>query len=368
MHNLTRRHLLLALPALSAARALARAQQEPKYSSEVKIVNVVATVRRKNGEIVRDLAQDDFTIEEDGKPQTIKYFSHETDLPLTLGLLVDTSMSQRRVLGEEESASYRFLDKVLREDRDVAFLIHFDFDVELLQDLTSSKRDLQKALALLQTPELNRRGSNQGSTYPGSGGGYPGGGGGYPGGGGRRRGGGGGGGGAGGGTALYDSVLLASDEVMKRQKGRKAVILLTDGVDTGSKVTLPRAIESAQRADTLCYSLLFSDGQAYGSQGGFGGLGRRGGIGRNPGGQQHPDGKKVLQQLAQETGGGFFEVSKKKTLDEIYTQLQEELRSQYSMGYTPDDSGAHFGGYRHIKVTTKKKDLIVQAREGYYTS
>src|SRR6266404_3793910 len=188
---MNRRNALLSLAALATPR-WARAQQQPTYSSEVKIVNVLATVRRKNGEIVRDLAQEDFTIEEDGKPQTIKYFSHETDLPLTLGLLVDTSMSQRRVLSEEESASYRFLDKVLREDKDVAFLIHFDFDVELLQDLTSSKRDLQKALALLQTPELNRRGSNQGT---GAGGGYPGSGGGgrFPGGAGRRRGGGGGG-------------------------------------------------------------------------------------------------------------------------------------------------------------------------------
>ena len=362
MSPVSRRSLLLSIaPLLAAARAArAQEQQDKVFKSEVKVVNVLATVRTKKGEIVHDLTQGDFDLAEDGRPQTIKYFSRETDLPLTLGLLVDTSGSQRRLIGEEQTASYKFFEQVLRENKDQAFLIHFDSEVELLQDLTSSRRDLQDALNHLGEsgqgrPQLNR---------PGQGG--QSGGGGYPGGGGRRRGGGGGGGA---GTCLYDSVLLGSEEIMQRQQGRKALVLLTDGVDNGSQVSLPRSIESAQRADTLVYSLLFEDKEAYGGGGfGFPGGGRRGGGmggGRQPQ-MQHADGKKVLQQLAQETGGGFFEVSKKHPLDETFRQLQEELRNQYSIGYTPDDSASHFGSYRKITLTTKKKDLIVQAREGYY--
>jgi len=366
MSPVSRRSLLLSIAPLLAAARAARAQQEQDkvFKSEVKVVNVLATVRTKKGEIVHDLKQEDFDLAEDGRPQTIKYFSRETDLPLTLGLLVDTSGSQRRLIGEEQTASYKFFDQVLREDKDVAFLIHFDSEVELLQDLTSSRRALQDALNNLgQTarPQLNRSGGQGGQT---SGGGYPGGG--YPGGGGGggRRSGRGGGGGAG--TCLYDSVLLGSDELMSKQKGRKALVLLTDGVDNGSQVSLPRSIESAQRADTLVYSLLFEDKEAY-NTGNMGGFGRHGGgMGRQQPQMQHADGKKVLQQLAQETGGGFFEVSKKHPLDETFRQLQEELRNQYSIGYTPADTGSHFGAYRKITLTTKKKDLVVQAREGYY--
>src|SRR5579863_6924787 len=136
----TRRSLLLA--AFFPAARLIRGQQDTTFSTDVKVVSVLATVRNKQGQIVRDLNKDDFTLEEDGHPQTIRYFSRETDLPLTLGLLVDTSMSQRRVLGQERSASHSFLDQVLREDKDMAFLIHFDREVELLEDLTSSRKKL----------------------------------------------------------------------------------------------------------------------------------------------------------------------------------------------------------------------------------
>ena len=151
---------------------------------------------------------------------------------------------------------------------------------------------------------------------------------------------------------------------MKKQSGRKALIMLTDGVDVGSKVSLLSAIESAQRADTLVYSILFADRDAYGSGFGGGGMGGRGHGGRGgpPRRQERPDGKKILQRLSQETGGGFFEVSKKQTIDRIYDQIQEELRYQYSLGYTPD-AGT---GYRKIQLTVKKRDLIVQTRDGYY--
>ncbi len=332
------------------ARQLLRAQQDSTFSADVNVVNVFATVRDKKGQIVHNLTKDDFTLAEDGRPQTIRYFSQESGLPLTLGLLVDTSMSQRRVLGKERDASYRFLDQVLREDKDKAFLIHFDREVELLQDLTSSRKKLEEALGHMETPELERQSG---------GGGYGGGGGGYGGGRGRH-----GGGHHGGGTSLYDSVLLASDELMKKQSGRKAVIALTDGVDNGSKVTLTSAIESAQRADTLVYSILFADPDAYGAMGhgGYGG-GRMGG-GR---GGSRTDGKPILQRLSRETGGGFFEVSKKLPIEKIYDQIEEELRNQYSIGYTSDHPDSA-GGYHKIQLTTKKSELLVQTRDGYYAN
>ena len=236
--------LLLSMVSLLLPGWPLRSQQPPTISVNVKVVNVLATVRNKHGEIVRNLTKDDFMLEEDDRPQTIRYFARETDLPLTLGLLVDTSMSQRRVLDQERSASSTFLDQVLRVNKDMAFVIHFDREVELLQDLTSSRQKLQSALGLLQTPQPTQEGgSNSPGSYPGSG---------------RRAGGG------GGGTLLYDAVYLASNELMKKQQGRKALIVLSDGVDRGSKETLASAVEAAQRADTLVYSILFADEQAYG--------------------------------------------------------------------------------------------------------
>ncbi len=314
------------------------------------MVNLFANVRNKNGQIVKDLTKDDFLLDEDGRAQVISYFSQESDLPLTLGLLVDTSGSQRRLIGEERSASYRFFEQVLRPEKDVAFVIHFDFEAELLQDVTSSRKLLEQALENLEAPaqrQVQQRQPTQQTPFP------------FPGGGGRRRGGPMGGGGGqrmgGGGTVLYDAVLLASNEIMRKQTGRKALILLTDGVDNGSKVSLFSAVEAAQRADTLVCSILFEDPEAYG--GGFG-MGR---MGR--GGMNAPNGKKVLEQISRETGGRFFEVSKKQTLAKVYDEVDEDLRHQYSLGYSPDRAE---GGYHKIHLATKQKGLTVQTREGYY--
>ena len=352
--SISRRRLLGSAISVFAANRLL-AQKDSTFSTDVNLVNVFATVRDSKGRIVSNLTKDDFNLSEDGHPQAIRYFSQESGLPLTLGLLVDTSMSQRRVLGKERDASYRFLDQVLREDKDQAFLIHFDREVELLQDLTPSRKKLEAALSQMESTEPQR----PAGSWNGRGGG---------GGGGRRA----GGGHRGGGTALYDSVLLASDELMKKQKGRKALIALTDGVDNGSKVTLTSAIESAQRADTLVYSILFADKDAYGNPGGGFGGGRYGGHrggggGGYPGGRQgsRVDGKPVLERLSRETGGAFFEVSKKEPIEKIYDQIQEELRNQYSLGYTPDQTGAG-AGYRKIQITTRQSGLAVQARDGYY--
>lgn len=362
----SRRSLLAALGVFPAARFLrgrqqaAPAQQPPAtYSTNVKVVNIFATVRDKLGHVVNDLTQSDFLLDEDGRTQTIRYFTRETDLPLTLGLLVDTSGSQRNVLADERLASYHFLDKMMREDKDMAFVIHFDFEVELLEDLTSKRQTLRKALDELEIGNARRQQGNQGGgSNGGSGGGYPGSG--YPAGRGR----------GGGGTDLYDAVYLGADEIMRKQHGRKAMIILSDGVDTGSKLSLGEAVESAQRSDTLVYSILFADPDAYGGMGMPGGFGgRRRGMGMPPGGGRggEVDGKKVLQRIADETGGRFFEVSKRMPIDKVYEAIQEDLRSQYSIGYTPEGSPNNTE-YRRIHLTTKQKGLVVQAREGYYPS
>ena len=337
--------LVLLISLLLLPAGASRSQDQPQIKVEVKVVNVLATVRDKRGQIVSNLGQDDFAVEEDGRPQTITYFTRETDLPLTLGLLVDTSGSQRRVLDQERTASHSFIDNMLREDRDKAFVIHFDREVELLQDLTSSRQKLESALDLLGAPQMVRNGGG------GSGGGN---------GGSRHQYG-------GGGTLLYDAVYLASDELMKKQQGRKAIIVLSDGVDHGSKETLVDAITTAQRADTVVYSILFADEEQFQNPfGGFGGpgMGRHGGGHRYPQ-EEHVDGKKILDRISRETGGRLFEVSKKDTIDQIYASIAEELRNQYSIGYTPGPDVAP--GYHKIHLTTKQKDMTVQTRDGYYS-
>lgn len=337
--------------------------QQPTFSSHVRVVNVPATVRDKHKQIVRNLGKDDFILEEDGRPQTISYFSEDSNLPLTLGLLVDTSWSQVRVLDNERHASYIFLNQMLH-DKNLAFLIHFDHQVELLQDLTSDRQKLENGLDSMQASrpndDQNTSGGQQGGPNGGgsNGGGWPGG---------RGRGGPGGGrhgGSHGAGTQLYDAVYLASDELMKKQEGRKAVIVLSDGVDRGSKVSLDRAIESAQRSDTVVYSILFKDEDQSNDRGFGGGWGGHRGGGRRFPQEERPDGKKILDRMSKETGGRLFEVSKKQPVDQIYNQIADELRYQYDLGYTPDR--ADLNGYHKIHLAMKQKDMEVQARDGYY--
>lgn len=331
--------------------------QQPTISVQVKVVTLPVTVRDKHGQIVGNLSKDDFVLEEDGHLQIIRYFSRDANLPLTLGLLVDTSLSQRNVLDRERAASRSFLDRMLTNDKDRAFVIHFDREVELLQDLTSSREKLQTALDALKAPTFGRNTSSGDSSDSQRGSHH-----------------------RAGGTTLYDAVYLASNELMKKQEGRKALVVLSDGVDHGSKEPLESAIESAQRADTVVYTILFADQQQENrgfEHGGHGGMGWPGGGGGFPGGGGHrgggprhteeprPDGKKVLERISKETGGRLFEVSKKEPIDKIYASVAEELRTQYSLGYTPDKSNTE-SGYRKITLTAKQKDLRVQTREGYY--
>lgn len=346
------------------------AQQTPPIAVNVKVVNVLATVRDKHGKIVPNLTKADFTLEEDTHPVTIRYFANENNLPLTLGLLVDTSRSQQRVLDQERAASKTFVDQVLRE-KDTAFLIHFDKEVELLQDLTSSRPKLEAAIESLQTSAPTQE-ENSPDSSGGSGGGWPGGG---------RNGGGGGGGrrhGHHAGTQLYDAIYLASNELMQKQQGRKALVILSDGVDRGSKESLESALESAQRADTVVYAVFFKDHEESGNHGGFGfpgmggggmgggGMGRRGGQRPSEQQEERPDGKKILARISKESGGRIFEVSKKQPIDQIYSSIQEELRNQYSLGFTPEKSDT--AGYHKLVLKAHQKDTTIQARDGFYAT
>jgi len=286
-------------------------QDEPTFSTEVKVVNILATVRTKSGAIINDLTKDDFSLTENKRPQTIRYFSRESDLPLTIGLLVDTSMSQARVLENERSASFQFVDQVLREGKDTVFVTQFDMAVLTRQKLTSSRRDLEESLPSVDTPSRSELQAQRG-----------------------------------GGTLLFDAVVKASREIMSSQRNRKALIILSDGGDNGSDETLASAIEAAQRADTLIYSIFYSDPGYYG---GFGG----------------GEGKTAMMRLAKETGGGFFEVSKKQNISEIYGIIEKELRSQYNLGFVSDQP-IRVSEFRTLQLTVDKKDLIVQARDRYW--
>ncbi len=331
--SLARLGILLAVLCIATSDIFAILSQAPTFKVDVRVVNVLATVRERKGRIVSDLSKDEFILQEDGKPQQIQYFSRQTDLPLILGLLVDTSMSQGSLIEDERNASFQFFDQVLRPDCDQAFLIKFDYDAELLQDLTNSRNSLKRALEGLETPDPRQYGGWQ------------------------RRGGGRQGGpghGMGIGTILFDSVFLASNEIFRKQEGRKAIILISDGVDNGSKLGTRDAIEAAQRADTLIYSIRYYDPDMYG----FGGSTV---FGRN----EDKDGKNALKSLSNETGGRMFEVTKKMKLKDIYDTIQEELRNQYYLGYTAPENGV--AGFRRITLRTKIPNLEVITRAGYYT-
>lgn len=287
------------------------AQDLPTFSTDVKVVNLLATVRGAHGEIIHDLAKDDFVLAENGRRQEIRYFSRESDLPLTLGLMVDTSMSQQKVLVEERSASFRFLDQVLRA-KDQVFIMQFDMGVQLRQPLTSSLKALADVLPYVDTPTAKQLQIQSG-----------------------------------GGTLLYDAVVTAAQDIMQKAQNRKALIVLSDGVDTGSEATLAQSIAASQKADTLIYAILFADPGAYG-------LSFAGSVGRN-----------AMMRMARETGGSFFEVTKKVKIDAIFARIQEELRTQYNLGYVSDDP-VRISEFRKIQLTVKPKGLAVQTRDRYW--
>jgi len=296
------------------------AGEEAKISVNVDIVNVLASVRDKRGGLVPNLEKGDFTVLEDGKQQEIKYFTKETDLPLTIGLLIDVSASQRNLIEIERQAASQFFSQVLRK-KDEAFLISFGEECELLQDYTGSARLLTQAMGGLRVS------SGVGGIGPGP----------VPTAGDPR------------GTVLYDAVFLAANDKLRTEVGRKVIVVITDGVDEGSRLTITKAIEAAQKADAVIYSIDYSDPRAYG---GFGF-----GFGTN--------GEAYLRQMSDATGGHVYKVDHKHTLDDVFRELQEEMRTQYAIGYTPINEKKD-GSYRKLEIKLAQKDLKVQARKGYY--
>ncbi|GIU79536.1 MAG: hypothetical protein KatS3mg005_2774 [Bryobacteraceae bacterium] len=305
---------------LFAAQPPAALPDDQVIRVDVNLVNIFFSVRDRKGAYITNLGKDDFTIYEEGKPQEIRFFSRETDQPLTLGLLVDVSRSQEALIEIERSASSRFFQRVLRE-KDMAFLISFGVDAELLQDFTGSPALLARALDRLRLNAGVSGMSPTGSPIPLPGGGR--------------------------GTVLYDAVWLASKEKLRGEVGRKALIVITDGVDVGSRVKLQEAIEEAQRSDAIVYVILFEDPRYTSWQ--YGGV----------------SGEGAMRRMAEETGGRVFRVSRRESLDDIYDTIQTELRSQYSAAYAPSNQ-ARDGSFRRIEVKTKNRDYRVQVRRGYY--
>jgi VWFA-related protein len=281
----------------------------------VDVVNIYCTVKDKHGALIPNLKKEDFELKEDGTKQNIKYFNAETDQPLTLGILMDTSGSLMQVIPAEKEIGGAFLSQVLTP-KDIAFFMTFDVDVELAQDFTSSVHQLRKAMdsAHVNVPPSGptiARGPFPTSNDTRS-------------------------------TALYDAIYLAANEKLSREVGRKAMIIMSDGVDEGSKVRLNEAVETAQKADAICYVLLFTRG-IYGTQG-----------------------EGYMRKVAEDTGGRVFEIDRVESLKTAFDQIASELRTQYGIGYTPTN-GKKDGTFRKIEIHATGKDgYKVQARRGYY--
>jgi VWFA-related protein len=295
------------------------AQQLPPQSPQAlkvqtTLVNVFATVRDKHKGIISDLTGDDFKIYEDGQEQKVAYFAKETDLPLTLALLMDTSGSMDRVLPMEQDAASRFVKEIIRK-KDEAVVISFDFDINLLADFTEDTSVLERAIRRTQISAVSAGGVVTPGTIPNY---------------------------NVGGTDLYDAVYLAAHDELASQAGRKAIILMTDAEDTGSKTTMEESIEAAQRADTVIHVLLIRDFMA------------TSGVG--PG---------VAARMTQDTGGRVVDVHNEKSLEQAFDEISQELRSQYVLGYYPTNI-KHDGTFRKIRVEVSRPDAKVLARKGYY--
>jgi VWFA-related protein len=314
------RVLVLSLGALAIVCTFLLAQDEPTIKVDVDVVNILFSVRNRHGGLVGNLEKTQFSMFEDGKQQEIKYFTRETDLPLTIGLLIDVSASQGNLIGTEQDAASQFFGSVLRK-KDLGFLISFGAEAELLQDYTNSAQLLR---AGLQGLKVN---SSVGGLHPGPVPTV------Y-----QPR-----------GTILYDAVYLAASEQLRGQVGRKVLVLITDGEDQGSRYKIEQAIEAAQKADAIIYGFYYVDRGFYMHNGfGFGGVS-----------------DSALRRMAEDTGGRVFHIDRKISLQEAFKELQDEMRSQYALGYTPTNS-VKDGKFRRIEIRVPDKELKVQARKGYY--
>jgi len=275
-------------------------ESETTLKVSVDLVNVIFTVTEGNGRLVPGLNKEDFLVEEDGRKQEVSHFAREVTLPLTLALLIDTSPSVQPVLDLEKQTAIEFLHSVLRKE-DLALVMNFDRGVSLVQDFTADIRRLSKAIQSIAI---------------------------------------------GGGTSVHDAVFLASDEKLKRETGRKAIILISDGGDTTSKLKIKDGVESAQRAEVVIYAISNSSGGPF-----FGG---------------GDDG--TLKRYAEATGGRAFSPSKPQDFKKAFDAIQEELRSQYILSYSSTNTMKD-GGYRALKVSVpNQKNLKVRAKKGYYAS
>ena len=300
--------------------------QEPvtTLKTSVNVVSLFFNVKDKHGALIPNLTKEDFEIYEDGKQQVLKYFTPETNLPLTLGILIDSSGSQRNVLDMEKEVGGAFLKQILT-DKDEAYVMDFNVEAELVQDYT---RDVHRLQAALNKVKINAGMST--GPLPGAGGGP------VPTAAGMQA-----------GTVLYDAVYLSAHDMLAKEVGRKAMILLTDGEDEGSRLKIKDAIEAAQKADAIVYVLLCADREFYGSQGVF------------------YSGEGDMRKLTEQTGGRVINVGNKfDKLREAFDQVAAELRSQYNLGYTPLNTKLD-GTYRKLEIKNKQ-NYKIQARAGYY--
>ena len=308
-------------PAKSDAPTQQQEQNDPLQTLKIgtNLVNVYFSARDKSG-YVTDLTKDDCVITEGlekgpKEPQVIKNFTQEKKLPLTIGLLLDTSGSQINVLPLEQDAGAEFLKDVLTP-KDEAFLISFDINVDLLADYTNSPRELKRALDKARINTGITSGSVTGN-------------------------------GPSGGTHLYDAVYLAAAEKLRPEAGRKVIVMLTDGGEDGSQETIKSAIEAAQKSNAIIYVILIADRQFYGGHG------------------MIYTGAGQMDTLAHETGGRVINVGNNgNKLKEAFDQIQDELRTQYLLSYTPKNTEFD-GKFRTINLDCGKA-LKIQTRKGYY--
>jgi VWFA-related protein len=302
------------LPASRPAAAQTQStSQDQTIRVGVNLVSLYATVRDSHKAIVANLEQNDFKIFEDNVEQKVAFFSKEKTLPLTMGLLIDTSGSETNMLSAEQQDATQFLQRVMQK-KDEAMVITFDLDVDLLSDWTNDLGELDRAIrrAKINAPSGITVGpvptSNQG------------------------------------GTNFYDAVYLACNDKMASEAGRKALVILTDADDNGSKKTLDQAVEAAQRADTVIEMLV-----VYESHSMFGGSANFA----------------AAKKLAEETGGRSIDVHNQKDLLKAFDEISEELRTEYSLGYYPTNAKLD-GTFRHTRVDLTNKEYKALARKGYY--
>lgn len=291
----------------------------PNFTAEVKVVNILATVRHPSGRLLTDLTASDFILEEDGVRQEIEYFSPMTDAPLLLGLLFDSSMSQVRLMSEQRASARTFVKSMIREEHDLAFLMSFAWEVELLQDFTRSHSEFSKNIEELNIEALYKRSPPMrlSRSRPG-------------------------------GTLLYDAVFLASEEMFRDRSGRKTAVIVSDGHDQGSQMSLDGAVNAAHRSDVVIYTILHLDDEFAAYR------------------YREPErGPTTLGHLSEQTGGRYFHVRGDGSLGKVFETISEEMRAQYSIGYTPSRNLGR-SGFRKVSLRCTNARLKVRARKGYF--